>query len=89
LSGTSKEKYTAWVYPYLYYFDVRFDNREGVAFKRETVDTKASLMLVPVGATLPKVFQRKYPMDSYKFTNSPVDFYQAPAMAGTKAATLK
>ncbi|MFD2514627.1 transglutaminase family protein [Pontibacter locisalis] len=79
LSGTSKAMYTNWVYPYLYYFDVKFDNREGVAFQRETVDGKSSLMLVPVGAKVPEVFQRKYKMDRYKHTNSIIDFYQAPS----------
>src|SRR5690606_8518689 len=56
LSGTPKNSYINWVYPYLYYFDVRFDNREGVGFQRETIDSKASLMLLPQGAKIPTVF---------------------------------
>ena len=80
LSGTSKAQYVNWVYPYLYYFDVKFDNREGIALKRETIDTKQSVMLVPAGAKLPKVFQRKYPMEIYKYTHSTADLYQAPAL---------
>ena len=83
LSGTSKAAYVNWVYPYLYYFDVRFDNREGVDITRETVDSKASLMLVPYGAKLPKVFQVKYPMDRYKYTHSLPDFYEAPKLKNT------
>lgn len=78
ISGASKAAYTKWVYPYLYYFDVRFDNREGLDFERATIDLKASLMLVPIGAKLPKVFQKKYPMDMYKYTHSLLDFYEAP-----------
>ncbi|WP_439880297.1 transglutaminase-like domain-containing protein [Pontibacter sp. MBLB2868] len=80
LSGTNKAQYVNWVYPYLYYFDVKFDNREGVDFARETVDSKQSLMLIPVGAKQPKVFQKKFPMNTYKYTNSLVDLYQAPVL---------
>ncbi|OKL42098.1 transglutaminase-like domain-containing protein [Pontibacter flavimaris] len=88
LSGAGKMQYVNWVYPYLYYFDVRFDNREGVAFERETIDGKSSLMLVPVGAKVPEVFQRKYKMGRYKYTNSLSDLYQAPVLpaATTTAA---
>lgn len=90
LSGTSKDMYTAWVFPYLYYFDVKFDNREGIALQRATFDSKKSLMLVPMGAKLPKVFQRKYPMDMYKYTHSVLDLYQAPALpAATTTASNK
>ncbi|PTX14687.1 transglutaminase superfamily protein [Pontibacter mucosus] len=88
LSGTSKMQYVNWVYPYLYYFDVKFDNREGVAFERETIDGKSSLMLVPVGAKVPEVFQRKYKLDRYKYTNSLTDLYQAPVLpAATTTAS--
>lgn len=80
LSGTSKAQYVNWIYPYLYYFDVKFDNREGVAFERQMVDGKKSLMLIPVGAKQPKVFQIVGPIDYCKYTNSIVDFYQAPVM---------
>ncbi|WP_018479517.1 transglutaminase-like domain-containing protein [Pontibacter roseus] len=88
LSGTSKAQYINFVYPYLYYFDVKFDNREGIALKRETIDSKKSLMLVPVGAKIPTVFQRDKPMDYLKYTNSLVDFYQAPLLE-TKPATAQ
>ncbi|NDK56983.1 transglutaminase-like domain-containing protein [Pontibacter fetidus] len=89
ISGTSKAQYVNWIYPYLYYFDVKFDNREGVAFKRETVDSKSSLMLVPVGAKQPKVFQIVGPLDYCKYTNAIVDFYQAPVMQNNPATALK
>lgn len=78
LSGTSKAQYVNWVYPYLYYFDVRFDNREGMNIERETIKGKSSLMLVPVGAKNPKVFQVNYPMKRFLYTNSPADLYQSP-----------
>ena len=89
LSGTSKTQYVNWIYPYLYYFDVRFDNREGVAFQRETVDTKQSLMLIPVGAKQPKVFQIVNPLDYCKYTNSIVDFYQAPVIKNSITTAQK
>lgn len=53
---TSKEDlniefYTAWIYPYLYYFDVRFDHSEGVERNElRSVNGKINLMLVPLGA---------------------------------------
>ncbi|PRY10336.1 transglutaminase superfamily protein [Pontibacter ummariensis] len=78
LSGTSKAQYVNWVYPYLYYFDVRFDNREGMNIARETIKGKSSLMLVPAGAKKPKVFQVKYPMKDYLYTTSPADLYRSP-----------
>ncbi|MDX5418506.1 MAG: transglutaminase-like domain-containing protein [Hymenobacteraceae bacterium] len=89
LSGASKSNYTAWVYPYLYYFDVKFDNREGIALQRETIDSKSHLMLVPVGAKQPKVFQIKYPMTVYKYTHSLIDLYQAPEQQKTEMLSVK
>ncbi|MBC5775558.1 transglutaminase domain-containing protein [Pontibacter sp. KCTC 32443] len=89
LSGTSKAQYVNWIYPYLYYFDVRFDNREGVAFERQTVDSKKSLMLIPVGAKQPKVFQITNPLDYCKYTNSIVDFYQPPVMGNKPTTALR
>ncbi|WP_347159750.1 transglutaminase-like domain-containing protein [Pontibacter chitinilyticus] len=86
LSGTSKAGYVKWVYPYLYYFDVKFDNREGVAFERVTVGGKSSLMLVPVGAKQPTVFQKIRPIDYCQYTNAVADFYAAPGVAGSTAA---
>lgn len=69
--------YMGWIYPYLYYFDVYFDNREGIE-SRQLIDGESSLMLVPVGAKQPKVFQIKYPMDNLKYTHSLADFYAKP-----------
>ncbi len=69
--------YLGWIYPYLYYFDVDFDNREGVDQKQK-IDGKSSLMLVPLGAKTPTVFQIKYPLENFKYTNSLADFYTKP-----------
>ncbi|MER2996555.1 transglutaminase-like domain-containing protein [Pontibacter populi] len=89
LSGADKAQYVNWVYPYLYYFDVKFDNREGVGFPRETVDSKKSLMLVPVGAKQPKVFQIHNPIEYCKYTNSIVDLYQAPVIKASATTAKK
>jgi len=77
ISKTSKKAYTDWVYPYLYYFDVSFDNREGIE-KRQSINGKKSLMLVPLGAKCPTVFQIKYPIDYAIYTYSLADFYAPP-----------
>lgn len=81
LSGTSKAAYTRWVYPYLYYLDVKFDNREGVELKKELQGGKPSLMLVPQGAKEPTVFQQKRPINNVVYTRSLADFYAPPMEA--------
>ncbi|GAB4093227.1 transglutaminase-like domain-containing protein [Flaviaesturariibacter terrae] len=78
LSGTGKDDYTRWIFPYLYYFDVKFDNREGVA-ERARQEGKQSLMLVPLAAKEPAVFQKVAPITYALYTRSLADFYAAPA----------
>lgn len=78
LSGTGKMNYVNWIYPYLYYFDVKFDNREGLELDRTKVEGKSSLMLVPAGAKEPKVFQVKSPIDYCIYTRSADSFYARP-----------
>lgn len=77
-SGLSKRNYVEWVYPYLYYFNISFDNREGTNIKRQQVKDKNQLMLVPIGAKQPTIFQIKYPLDDCIYTNSLNDFYGEP-----------
>ena len=76
-SDTQKEDYINWVYPYLYYFDVEFDNRDGIQVK-QLIDEKKSLMLVPLGAKCPTVFQIRFPLNYAKYTHSLEDFYASP-----------
>jgi hypothetical protein len=78
LSRTPKILYINWVYPYLYYLDVPFDNREGVDLKREMQAGKPSLMLVPVGAKQPTIFQKKHAINNVVYTHSLADFYASP-----------
>jgi len=77
-SMVSKRRYIDWVYPYLYYFDIAFDNREGLNIERNTIDGKRRLMLVPVGSINPTVFQRIHKIHDVIYTNSLNDFYAPP-----------
>lgn len=47
-SSMSKRTYVEWIYPYLYYFDISFDNREGTDIDTKKIDGKSQLMLVPL-----------------------------------------
>jgi hypothetical protein len=79
MSGADKQAYTQWIFPYLYYFDVKFDNREGADLERAKQNGKQSLMLVPVGAKQPAIFQKQRPIDYVLYTNSIADFYASPS----------
>jgi hypothetical protein len=70
-SDIAKEQYFNWINGYLYYFTTKFDNRVEVSKSK-------MLMLVPNGAKFPRVFQRKYPLDDYVYTNSVQAFYPCP-----------
>jgi hypothetical protein len=71
-SGTEADTYFPWIQEYLFYFDTPLDSRYGL-------DTEpGSLMLVPLGAKNPVVFQQKYPITSMFYTNSINDFYPHP-----------
>ena len=78
LSGTSKRLYIDWIYPYLYYFTISFDNREGTSFKSRKINGKTNLMLVPIGAKNPKIFQINSKIDYCLYTHSLKDFYESP-----------
>ena len=75
-SKISKKRYIDWIFPYLYYFNIKFDNRLSV--ERNTLDGKPILMLVPVGASNPTVFQNKDKINYAVYTNSLNDFYEPP-----------
>ncbi|MBM3456505.1 MAG: transglutaminase domain-containing protein [Bacteroidetes bacterium] len=77
-SDLSKNQYIDWIYPYLYYFDVSFDNREGINADTKKINRKSRLMLVPVGAINPTIFQITYKIDDCLYTNSLNDFYAPP-----------
>lgn len=78
LSGADKASYVRWIYPYLYYLDVAFDNRQGLDLKKELQGGKPSLMLVPQGAKEPTIFQKKGTIGYVVYTRSLADFYAPP-----------
>jgi hypothetical protein len=78
LSNLSKNRYIDWIYPYLYYFDISFDNRKGINADEKEINGKSQLMLVPIGATKPKIFQIIHKIDYSLYTNSLNDFYAPP-----------
>lgn len=63
---TNKE-YIRWIKPYLYYIDTIIEEGES-----------RKIMLVPIDAPKPVVFQRKYAIRDMLYTHSLQDFYQPP-----------
>ncbi|MBX0290475.1 transglutaminase-like domain-containing protein [Hymenobacter sp. HSC-4F20] len=66
------KSYFKWVQQYLFYFDTVMDNRYGVKSAR------TGLMLVPLGAHKPVVFQRTEAIHNIRYTHSVATFYAAP-----------
>ncbi|WP_152981651.1 hypothetical protein [Hymenobacter sp. AT01-02] len=64
--------YFKWVDQYLFYFDTVMDNRYGVRSAR------TGLMLVPVAAHKPVIFQRTEAIHNMHYTNSVTTFYSPP-----------
>ncbi len=78
MSKEEKEQYIEWISKYLFYFDIRFDNRYISAKDKKKINGKAKLMLVPLNYDNPTVFQRKHKIDYCLYTNNINDFYQKP-----------
>lgn len=78
-SGTTKAAYLEWIQPYLYYLDVAVDNSQTVAGTDFNSKEAPRLMLVPLGAKEPRIFQRHFRIDNCFYTNSETDFYEDPA----------
>ena len=78
VSIEEKEQYINWISKYLYYFDTRFDNRNMPAKDRVKVGDKSKLMLVPLNAQNPSIFQKKDKIDYCVYSNNVNDFYQLP-----------
>ena len=74
--GISPGRYRRFIGPYLYYFDVRLDQRYTAGGDRD----RRLLTLGPVGAPMPTVFQRTSPMGPQVYTHSAAAFYAAPAL---------
>ena len=72
-TNTRAQSYFKWVDQYLFYFDTVMDNRYGVKSAR------TGLMLVPLGAHKPVVFQRTERIHNMRYTSSAATFYASPA----------
>ena len=73
--------YFQWVRQYLYYLDTRLDTRVG-----EPGLSHAKVMLTPIGAKQPAVFQRRSRIDNTRYTVSASAFYPIPRGATTQRA---
>lgn len=71
-SGVEKEQYFHWIEDYLYYLDVPFDNRTGIAPEDYA---GGILMLVPEKAIRPEKFQVLWRIGNVIYTYSVQDFY--------------
>lgn len=79
VKGVNRTVYLFFIARYLYYLDVAFDNREPAPIDQPLrVAGKTRLMLVPLGAPRPAVFQGNYPLNDLYFSNSVRDFYTKP-----------
>lgn len=78
MSEADTKRYIKWVGKYLYYLDASFDNRYIPYNEKLRVDNKTSLMLVPLNAKEPTIFQRASKIDDCIYTNNINDFYQKP-----------
>ncbi|MEM9984898.1 MAG: hypothetical protein AAF804_07360 [Bacteroidota bacterium] len=73
-----RKKYLKFIAKYLYFFDFRFDQRDLPYEEMTLVYDKEALMLVPLEAENPEVFQRNIKMDHLVYTHSLTDFYSKP-----------
>lgn len=78
VSRKRERSYLSFITPYLYYMDTRFDQREVGFDSLLYVNGKIGLMLVPVGAKNPTVFQRNTRIGWAEYTNNINDFYRKP-----------
>ncbi|HCT29266.1 MAG TPA: hypothetical protein DIW31_00685 [Bacteroidales bacterium] len=78
ISGSAAKRYSKWIAPYLFYFDAAMDNRYKVEkFDRLRCNGKKVLMLVPLGAKNPEVFQISTKLNWCTYTNN-IDLFYAP-----------
>lgn len=73
LSDTKAKKYLTWIGPYLYYFQIFVDNRYS-----DKQRSKEQILLYPIGAPAPQVFQKTTPIVNTKYTHIVQTFYRKP-----------
>lgn len=72
------EFYLDWIGKYLYFFDIKFDNRIDYKVERKNWEGNTKLMLVPLNVENPTIFQRKFDIKKCEYTNTISDFYKNP-----------
>ncbi len=72
------ESYINWIGKYLYFFDAAFDQRIDYSIDSKGFEGKKRIMLVPLKAKNPTVFQRKNKINYCVYTNYLSDFYINP-----------
>ena len=72
--------YLKFIPHYLFYFTTNFDQRHVSSSSIYKVNGKSGLMLVPINAKKPVVFQKKYSNNDFEYTNALNDFYKSPEL---------
>jgi hypothetical protein len=80
ISKQAHTDYMNFIPHYLFYFTTGFDQRQKPSNEIYRVNGKSSLMLVPLNAKKPTVFQKKYPNTDFEYSNALNDFYTAPQL---------
>ncbi len=70
-----REAYLKWIKPYLYYMEIRIDNR--YASSKPFDWSRRTILLGPKGARKPEWFNQGFGAETI-YTHSPVKFYKAP-----------
>jgi len=73
MSDRTTQNYFRWIRPSLFYFQYFIDNRINADGK-----DPQKIMLVPLGAKKPTIFQRQWPMENMTYTHSLNSVYQNP-----------
>jgi len=77
ISEETFREYLTWIDEYLFYFSTQLDNRTLGGFSEGTF-SGAKLILGPLGAEQPTVFQRRFPIQEAAYTHSVKAFYPRP-----------
>lgn len=86
-SSVEPSGYFKWILPYLFYFDTKIDGRFGPG-KLVYARHSDAVILGPIGANVPRVFQRVYSLKNEHYTHS-LDAFYAPPGKGSKPGTAE
>lgn len=74
--GATFDEYVSFIKPYLYYFQTALEQ----SYNDDSHQIAKSVMLVPIGAKNPTIFQITSPIVNVEYTHSVACFYQKPVM---------